>query len=42
MGNEEHYDAIISLISVSVKDNPPNVGLFKLKNLTPYITKIIK
>ena len=42
MGNDEHYDSIISLLSVSVQDNDTNVELVKEKELLPLITQIIK
>lgn len=42
MGNHDHYDAIIKLIAISVKDNQENVDLLIQKNLAVYITKIIK
>jgi GGDEF domain-containing protein len=42
MGNHDHYDAIIKLLAISVKDNPENVDLLIQKNLAVYITKIIK
>ena len=42
MGNDDHFDAIISLVSVSVKDNEDNVDKVLEKELTPYITKIIQ
>lgn len=42
MGNHDHYDAIIKLMAISVKDNPVNVDLLIEKNLAIYITKIIK
>jgi hypothetical protein len=38
MGNDEHYDSIISLLSVSVQDNDTNVELVKEKELLPLIT----
>jgi hypothetical protein len=42
MGNHDHYDAIIKLLAISVKDNATNVDLVISKNLAVYITKIIK
>lgn len=42
MGNDDHYDIIISLISLSVKDNPENVQKFKQKDLHMPITVVIK
>jgi hypothetical protein len=43
MGNDGHYDAIICLLSVSVKDNEKNMTLFKRNSdFIIYVTKIIK
>ena len=41
-GNDAHYDAIISLLSISTKDNEENMSKVLEKNLVPFITKIIK
>jgi len=41
-GNDPHYDAIISLLSISTKDNGENRAKVLEKNLVPFITKIIK
>ena len=40
--NDAHYDAIISLLSISTKDNEENRAKVLDKNLVPFITKIIK
>ena len=42
MGNDEHYDAIIQLLAISVNENDTNVELVKEKELLPRITKIIQ
>lgn len=42
MGNDDHYDAIICLVSASVKNNIDNVDKVEEKDLAPYITKIIQ
>jgi len=44
MGNHDHYDAIISLLSVSITDEEEDENVKRIldKGLTKYITIIIK
>ena len=44
MGNHDHYDSIIQLLSVSVTEDPEdeNVKKFLEKDLTKYIVLVIK
>lgn len=42
MGNDEHYDSIIALLSNSVQGNPTNVQKVLDKKLIPHITLVIQ
>jgi hypothetical protein len=42
LGDDDHYDAIICLLAVSVKDNPENVQKVLDTRLIPQIVSIIQ